>query len=842
MTQTVVLMTDAELTRCPPAGDEDGFGALATARGRLPLTALDMQARLEGLSAEVTVCQTFVNSLTEPLEASYIFPLPDRAAVTRFRFEVAGRVIEGVLKERGEARREYDEAIQTGHRAAITEEERPGVFTMRVGNLMPGEHATVRLTLVGPLPFSDGEATFRFPLVVAPRYIPGVPLAGQCVGDGVAHDSDAVPDASRISPPVLLPGFPNPVRLSLGVEIHSLGLSVTALRSSLHAVSASEDGDGIHKITIQPGERLNRDFILRFKLGADAVQTSLALKPEADGTGTFALTLVPPAGAAHRVRPRDVLFVLDRSGSMSGWKMVAARRALARMVDTLTDRDRFNVLAFDNSIETPPEFGGSALQPATDRNRFRAVEFLAKINARGGTEMAQPLDLAVRELTAQDNERDRIVVLVTDGQVGHEDQILRHIGDRIRNLRVFTLGIDRAVNEGFLKRLAGLGGGCCELVESEDRLDEVMDKVHRRMHSPVLTGLRLQPVGIRLEPGTIVPARLPDLFAGVPLVIWGRYQGSATGSIALQARDAAGQPWTTTVPASVSNSSALPCAWARGHLRDLEDRYAIQPSPALAQQITATSLRFGVLCRFTAFVAVDRSEVVNKGGAQQRVLQPVEPAAGWDMLGTGQSDLLGMGVQGASVFRAAVAGSVDSYLMEAPDQDADEENPRVKTRSGRERATNPPPSMGKRGGSAPGKEGGLFGWLRKSKKGVKGGSVPERLGLDLSAYRPRARGLLDTLLATPTTAGNVRIAALGQLGVRLAELVEDLRSVGVPAGVIEPLERLNVTLRSLLATTNPAAAEVDRVWNLTVQILRDFADGAEPTAPARQSRRGEFWK
>src|SRR5262249_4538509 len=152
-------------------------------------------ARLSGLLAETSVRQTFVNTHAEPLEATYIFPLPDRAAVTSFRLEVAGRVVEGQLKERRAARREHDQAIRTGHRAAITEEERPGVFTMRVGNLPPGESATVHLTLAGPLPYVDGEATFRFPLVVAPRYIPGSPLPGPSVGEGIAADTDAVPDA-----------------------------------------------------------------------------------------------------------------------------------------------------------------------------------------------------------------------------------------------------------------------------------------------------------------------------------------------------------------------------------------------------------------------------------------------------------------------------------------------------------------------------------------------------------------------------------------------------------------------------------------------------------------------
>ena len=243
MTKLLPPLTDADV-RLPSADSDAGFGALDTARGPLPLKALDVQATIDGLIARTDVAQTFVNTHAEPLEATYIFPLPDRAAVTRFRLEVAGRVVEGVLKERGAARREYDQAIQAGHRAAITEEERPGVFTMRVGNLPPGEAATVRLSLTGPLPYADGEATFRFPLVVAPRYIPGVPLPGPSVGDGAAADTDAVPDASRITPPVLLPGFPNPVRLSLAVDVLPSALRPTDFRSSLHAVAEESGGRG----------------------------------------------------------------------------------------------------------------------------------------------------------------------------------------------------------------------------------------------------------------------------------------------------------------------------------------------------------------------------------------------------------------------------------------------------------------------------------------------------------------------------------------------------------------------------------------------------------------------
>ena len=214
MTRALPQLTDEELVRAPD-DDEAGFGSLTTPRGLLPLRALEVRGRIDGLLSQLNVRQTFVNSLDEPLEATYVFPLPDRAAVRGFRMEIGQRTIEGVLEERAKARENYDRAITSGQRAAIAEEERPGVFTLRVGNLMPGEEATVHLDLAGVLPYADGEVTFRFPLVVAPRYIPGLPLDGPSVGDGTAVDTDAVPDASRISPPVLLPGFRSPVRLSL---------------------------------------------------------------------------------------------------------------------------------------------------------------------------------------------------------------------------------------------------------------------------------------------------------------------------------------------------------------------------------------------------------------------------------------------------------------------------------------------------------------------------------------------------------------------------------------------------------------------------------------------------
>ncbi|RFU42168.1 VWA domain-containing protein [Actinomadura logoneensis] len=627
-----VRITQLPEPAAPPTPD-GGLGALRTEKGNLPLDSVDVHAAVTGLAASVTVVQGFRNPFDVPLEATYVFPLPDRAAVTSLRMEAADRVVEGVLKERGQARREYDTAIATGRRAAIAEEDRPDVFTMRVGNILPGERVTVRLALSQPLPYesvaggSGGEATFRFPLVVAPRYIPGAPLAEEAAGTGVASDTDAVPDASRITPPVLLPGFPNPVALSLAVDVDPGDLPLSEIRSALHVVA--EETAGSHTtVRLQPGERLNRDFILRFVFDTAVTgAASLALTPDAQGDeGTFSLTVLPSAEAGH-ARPRDVVLVLDRSYSMEGWKMVAARRAAARIVDTLTPADRFAVLSFDNLVESPPDLG-SGLSDATDRNRFRAVEHLASVNARGGTEMLAPLQRACDLLSGSRSDRDRVLVLVTDGQVGNEDQILNRLSRELRGVRIHTVGIDRAVNAGFLRRLASAGGGHCELVESEDRLDEAMEGVHHRIGAPLLTDLSLRPDGLELVNDTITPLRLGALFPGVPLVVRGRYRGPARGSLTLHGRTPSGSPREYRARAVVTDAPMASALWARAHLRDLEDRYAAGGSASLEQDIVDTSLTFGVLCRFTAFVAVD-SRVVTDGQEPHQVTQPVDVPDGW---------------------------------------------------------------------------------------------------------------------------------------------------------------------------------------------------------------------
>lgn len=790
-------------------------GRLGDGSTNLPLTAVEIEAEIRGLVATTTVRQTYRNTHAVGIEATYIFPLPDRAGVTAFTADLAGRRVDGELRERGQARQEYDEAIAAGHRAAIAEEERSGVFTTRVGNLQPGEDAVITLTLTGPLAVDDGVAEFRFPLVVAPRYIAGRPGDWLPVGAGTAPDTDAVPDASRITPPVLLPGLDSPVRLALRARLSGLGLTPDAIASSLHAVAAAGDGDGAVTVALHPGERLNRDVVLRFGVAAQVTAAIAVVTPdEGDPTaGTWQVTVVPPAAGSEAARGRDVVVVLDRSGSMSGWKMVAARRAAARVIDSLGARDRFAVFAFDSVTERPP--GLTSLAPATDRARWAAVEWLARLEARGGTEMLDPVRAAATLLAGADspgeaegedagrpgNGRDRFLMLVTDGQVGAEDQILAAVAPLTGRTRIFTLGIDQAVNAGFLRRLAAAGAGRCELVESEGRLDEVMTSLHRRISPPVVTGLRAESAtaGWELTAGETAPARDPDLFPGAPSTLSGRWQGAAPpAEVTLTILGDGGFREQVTVAAARPDRAVRTC-WARARVRDLEDRYAAgDGDTALADEITAVSLRHGVLSRFTAFVAVDRTRHAEVGGHPLPAVQPVELPGGW----AGAAP-----VPYASAPRAA-AKSVGLLRGRVP-------------MAGYAGPPPAPPAPGAAARVAAAPMSPAQESRAETSSDTPGGAATQAL----AAYAARAEELFTRI--EHCLANN---ADRTPLSASIDELADDLASVGSHGPLVEALREL---ARSLRYSPDPRPE--------LAAARKAFADAVIPPSPAK-ARRREWWR
>jgi Ca-activated chloride channel homolog len=790
------------MTTMPPSVHQDPpvIGTLTTVRGNLPLTDMDVHADLVGLAAAIRVRQTFHNPHATPIEATYVFPLPDRAALTDFTVTIGDRRITGVLQERQAARAAYDAAIDRGQQAAIVEEERPDVFTTRVGNLAPGEHAIVELTLAGRLSCDAGQATFQFPLVVAPRYVPGQPLEGESVGDGTTVDTDAVPDASRISPPVLLAGFSQPVRLSLSVNLDPAGLSISGLTSSLHAVRVSGGLPGPVTVKVRPGERLNRDFILRFRIGDDdrPLVSAVAVADAAGDEGTYVVTVQSPQ--APTPPPRDVIILLDRSGSMQGWKMVAARRAAARIVDSLSSIDRFTVLAFDNVLEHPDE---GNLLPASDRRRYQAVEWLSRLEARGGTEMLPAVERALALVSCATDHLSRraaTVVLVTDGQVGNEDQLVRAVASG-RSVRWFTVGIDQAVNAGLLRRLAAAGAGRCDLVESEDRLDEVMIELHRRIGNPALEDVMVEVDGA--IPGTVTPARA-DVFPGAPLVISGRFSGRPPLRVRVGASDFVGE-----APVRPSGSQALSALWARAHLRDLEDRYAAGAADAdlgeLARRMAAVSIRHRVLCRFTAFIAVDE-EGKPVDGELHRITQPVEQPAGW--------------AGGPQRFAGV-------QLLTA--------------HSGQDGAIGPPVTVPGIPAHSPAMPPGSGGRIRMARASSAAGPVEVTspgswpTDIDLGEYRSRIEELLEELSEELLEELSEEIDRLDSMDVatlvrNVRRLAEDLQSVGLHGPVVEALVALAEAL-----TAGDRRAVAARAADLKATAARPA-----PVGPPR--RQQPFWR
>src|SRR5256884_2798166 len=596
-----------------PSGATRLLGSLSAKGQPLPLQRVDLRARVIDRVAEVTVEQKFGNPFSDPIEAVYVFPLAGGCAVSRFEMRIGARTLQAKIEERGEARRQYAEALDQGKRAALLEQERDDVFTVQVGNVTPGDEITVILTYSERLPFfEDGRTELRLPLVVAPRYVAGEELPRAQAGHGVVRDTASVPDASRISPPRLAKGFDPKVSLAMEVELFG---GFSDLACSQHAVRTSSGPESARVSLSREREPLDRDFVLRWRLASEQVKSQVLVH------GGFALlSVLPPARDGFLGAARDVVFVVDRSGSMQGPKMASASRACALLLRTLGPRDRFAVLAFDEVVEWMP--GG--FQQADEGAIERGEKWLRSVEARGGTE----LDLAMREALQQLRSRGEsagrapVVVLLTDGQVGDESSVLKRLQAELGDARVFTVGIDTAVNDGFLPRLAAPGGGTRPLVEPGARLEEALEAVGREIGTPLVTDLHIDG-----EVTGLAPARIPDLFAGRAAATFFRLGGPR---VKITGRFADGSQFEQELEAREAPLGAIDHLWARARIVDLEDEFRASRSAAVKNEIVAVSIRHTGLTHITAFVVVD-DEVVNQGGTRRTVVQPVEMPADWEM-------------------------------------------------------------------------------------------------------------------------------------------------------------------------------------------------------------------
>jgi Ca-activated chloride channel family protein len=588
----------------------------------VPLLATDVEIRVSGMVARAAVRQRFRNPHADWYEGIYVFPLPENAAVDHLRMRIGDRIVEGEIRERQAAKAAYEQAKQSGQRATLLEQERPNIFTSSVANIGPGEEIEVELEYQQRLRYDQARYSLRFPMVVGPRYIPGTPAAG-LVGTGWAPGTDQVPDAPRITPPVLRPGADvkpvNPVTLRVILEA---GVPLATVESAYHPVRVRETSRSRREVVLEGETYATRDFELAWTVAPDRAPR-VALFTEHKGERHYGLLMVmPPAGERVAASlPREVIFVIDTSGSMHGASILQAKEALELAVRRLAPRDRFNVIEF-NSFATTLFTDARAVTPETTAT---AVRWIRALKAQGGTEMAAAVKLALNARESPD--RVRQVIFLTDGAVGNEDALFRLIAERLGDSRLFTVGIGSAPNSHFMTKAAQTGRGTFTYVGRPDEVKQKMAELFAKLESPVLKNVRIEwPGGAQVESW---PKRLPDLYLGEPVVVTAalaRTEGEIVVSGTLGEA-----PWRAAVPVSAAaEGSGMGVLWARDKIAALMDSLRESaPEPEIRAAVVDLALTHHLVTKYTSLVAVDRPLARPDGAALKEAALPTNLPDGW---------------------------------------------------------------------------------------------------------------------------------------------------------------------------------------------------------------------
>jgi Ca-activated chloride channel family protein len=644
----------------PPAGSvrlsdvSDGALLFKTSAPGLyvPAPSLDTSVSIQvsGIVARAEVTQRFVNRTGSCVEGIYVFPLPEGAAVDRLRMAVGGRIIEAEVREREEAKKVYEAAKTEGRKASLVEQERPNVFTTSVASIGDGEEVSVALVYQETLRYDQGKFHLRFPTVVAPRYIPGsIVLAGnskssegvgetssssQTVkalgagGTGWAPDTDQVPDASRVTPPVYAPSDSrrNPVRLRLFVDA---GVPIRKMTSGTHALAAAPEGSGYTVALSGEDVVADRDLDVSWELDLGREPKTALFTQTLDGQTYALLMVVPPAAEVlpGTRLPRETVFIVDTSGSMHGTSIDGARRALGFALDRLAPEDRFNVIEF-NSVT-------NALWPESRRALPDAVgearRWVAKLEARGGTEMLPALRAALEHQGPESEGFVRQVLFMTDGAVGNEEELFRYIREHLAASRLFTVGLGSAPNSHFMTKAAEFGRGTFTYVANASEVQTKMSDLFAKLEAPVLTNLEVRWDDANAETW---PAKVPDLYAGEPVVVAARL--STPGGAVTVRGERAGHEWSSRVPLSSSVSGAheregVDRLWARRKIAALMDRLTESPSDRdrVRAEVLSVALAHHLVSDFTSLVAVDVTPTALRGEACVPRPIPVHLPAGW---------------------------------------------------------------------------------------------------------------------------------------------------------------------------------------------------------------------
>ena len=632
-------------------GSLRAFDAKGQPAGECPLRHTAVRAEVSGFISRVTVTQEFENPFADKIEAVYVFPLPQAAAVDDMTMLVGGRTIRARIMRREQAQAVYDEAKARGNVASLLDQERPNVFTQSVANILPGQSVKVTISYVETLRYEAGTYEWSFPMVVGERYVP----------------SDAA-DAGRVNPARAPQGTRAGHDISVEVSIDA-GVPLDAVASATHEVEVERRGAAGAVVRLKAGDNIpNRDFVLKYDVAGGRVEDALLTHASTRGR-FFTLILQPPERVAPtEAVPKELVFVLDTSGSMSGFPLEKARETMMLALGGLNPHDTFNIITFagDTSIlfREPVR--------ATPSNIAKAKKFLDTREGDGGTEMMKAIRAA---LDPSDSARHvRVACFLTDGHVYNDDQIIEEVRKH-PNARVFSMGFGSSPNRYLLDKMAEVGRGEVEYVAEGDDGSAAARRFHERVRDPLLTDISVEWEGLAVA--DVYPKTIPDLFGAKPVVIVGRYAGGATGRVRLRGKSAGGdfaRDVSVTLPDAEAAHDVLATLWARRRVDELmgQNMSAEQSADAagvpVREEVTRLGLDFRLLTQFTSFVAVEE-RVVTDGGEPRRVDVPAEaPPAPAPALNATTMEYVTVTAQTATVEASSSSLStvVESRVSELP--------------------------------------------------------------------------------------------------------------------------------------------------------------------------------
>ncbi len=615
-----------------------------------PTLDTDVHIQITGMIARVTVKQKFHNNSADWQAGIYVFPLPDNAAVDQLRMHIGDRIIEGQIKEKQQARKEYHQAKIAGKRASLVEQERPNIFTTSVANIGPDEDITIEITYQQPVRYQNETFSLRFPMVVAPRYIPGKTVVTGFEGTGWALNTDQVADAARITPPVLNPGQDlenepvhkpiNPVSLKIDLDA---GFLLSDIDSLYHPVDIGIPDKTHYSIQLQ-NKRVpaNRDFVLDWKAEPGKAPKAALFTEEKDSDIYSMIMLLPPASETSPVLQREVIFVIDTSGSMSGPSIVQAKQALNLALNRLKSGDRFNIIQFNSYTDKLFHFP----QPLSHHSLRQAHQYVDGLEAQGGTEMLPALRAA---LLKQDSSTDannyndrnydiRQVIFLTDGSIGNEDELFNVIQSQLGDSRLFTIGIGSAPNSHFMDRAAKFGRGTFTYIGNVSEIQTKMEILFSKLESPVLTNIHIQwPKDCAKRNCSVesYPQNIPDLYLGEPLLISTK-SDMLPDSLTITG-DIAGKIWSASLNLKGGQKdSGIPTIWARKKIAALMDQIRQNQKTGgdevkqFRNIIVETALKHHLVSKYTSLIAVDVTPARDRETLLKSHAMPVNLPAGWE--------------------------------------------------------------------------------------------------------------------------------------------------------------------------------------------------------------------